>query len=876
MDSSIFKFILRYTLKDQILILLLTLISFPFVYATLEVPKRIVNDAIGGANPPQAIMGVELDQLDYLILLCFVFLGLVLLNGAIKYVLNVYRGVVGERTLRRLRYQLFERLLRFPSRRFENVSQGELIPIIIAETEPLGGFVGEAYALPAFQGGLLLTYLFFIFNQDLMLGAAAVALYPFQLYLIPKLQRSVNLLGKERVFAARKLGERIGDTISGMNEVHVNDTSHYEKAEISKRLGLIFGIRLQIYKKKFFIKFLNNFLAQVTPFFFYLIGGFFVLKGDLSLGALVAVLAAYKDLDAPWKELLRYYQSKEDARIKYEQIVEQFDLPEMLAPELQEGPVLTLELEQGCWEARRLSYEVGLGQRKLEQLNFTISLQAHTAIVGRGSSGIHETGLLLARLELPTAGNLFFAGADMRTLPESAIGEHIGYVGPDVHLFAGTIRDNLTYPLRRRYVPQGDDAHRERFIRMAKEAGNSCDDPDGSWVDLGRLGMQEEHELSDHLHSVIEQMDMFEELFQLGLNMRLSSPEPELEQRILAIRESVRLRLQEEDYSGLVEPFDWDKYNDNLTVHENMLFGSKADDLTIDEASRNPVALEFLREQGLLKDFLLIGRRLAEIMVELFSDVDEQSDLFERFSFIRSEDLPEYRELLKDTSSEEINADDAELCRKLLSLTYQLCPARHRLGLIDTGLKQRILQARKVFSQRYGKEEGQRPLDIEYFNNAAYNSGLTLLENMLFGRVVYGVVRGQEKIAALVHEELGRMGLERAIRETGLEYNVGTGGRRLSLAMRQKLAFARMLVRKPDVVIVNDATSNFDPSTEFRIMTNLKQVLADRGLVLISSRPRLAQFCEQVILLEHGHLVDQGSFADLEANSEPFQQLLSE
>jgi hypothetical protein len=45
----------------------------------------------------------------------------------------------------------------------------------------------------------------------------------------------------------------------------------------------------------------------------------------LTLGALVAVLAAYKDILAPWKELLTWYSTKEDVRIKYEQIVSQFE-----------------------------------------------------------------------------------------------------------------------------------------------------------------------------------------------------------------------------------------------------------------------------------------------------------------------------------------------------------------------------------------------------------------------------------------------------------------------------------------------------------------------------------------------------------------------
>ena len=85
--------------------------------------------------------------------------------------------------------------------------------------------------------------------------------------------------------------------IGGATEVRANDTMRFELADASSRLGTIYGIRVEIYKRKFFVKFLNNFLAQVTPFFFYAIGGYFVIQGQLTVGALVAVIAAYKE---PW------------------------------------------------------------------------------------------------------------------------------------------------------------------------------------------------------------------------------------------------------------------------------------------------------------------------------------------------------------------------------------------------------------------------------------------------------------------------------------------------------------------------------------------------------------------------------------------------
>ncbi len=165
-------------------------------------------------------------------------------------------------------------MLRFPLPYFRRISAGEIVQMINAEVEPLGGFIAAAFALPAFQGGTLMTILVFMFMQDPIMGLAAVILYPLQIYVIPKLQQQVNLLGKTRVRQVRRIAERISETVGGVRDIRANDRTQYERARFARELGVIFNVRFEIYKKKFFIKFLNNFLAQLGPFFFYSIGGF--------------------------------------------------------------------------------------------------------------------------------------------------------------------------------------------------------------------------------------------------------------------------------------------------------------------------------------------------------------------------------------------------------------------------------------------------------------------------------------------------------------------------------------------------------------------------------------------------------------------------
>ena len=317
MPQSFYGFILKHSKKDQIVLLLLALVSYPFLYYSYDQPKQIINHIKNvtvhraekgdiGTYPDATLLGLHLGPVHYLAWLCFVFLSLTLINSGFKYYINVYKGRLGERMLRRLRYELYSRILRFPLPHFKRVSSGEIIPMITSEVEPLGGFIGDAFVQPLFQGGLLIVPLVFILVQDPILGAAALAFYPLQIYVIPRIQKRVNQLAKRRVQTVRQLADRIGDTIAGVQDVHANDASLRERADFSHRLGTIYQIRYDIYRLKFLAKFLNNSIDKLTPFLFYSIGGYLAFQGRVDIGALVAVIAAQKDLAAPWKELLDY------------------------------------------------------------------------------------------------------------------------------------------------------------------------------------------------------------------------------------------------------------------------------------------------------------------------------------------------------------------------------------------------------------------------------------------------------------------------------------------------------------------------------------------------------------------------------------------
>jgi ABC-type multidrug transport system fused ATPase/permease subunit len=150
--------------------------------------------------------------------------------------------------------------------------------------------------------------------QDPVLGGAALMMLPIQLTVIPPLQRRINGLNRTRVREVRHLGSLLGER----QPTPEGSLRHLRLIFLSVRH--LQELRFSIFKKKFLMKSAINFLNNLVPFFFYLIGGYLVIEGEISFGALVAVLAAHKDFSAPLRELLMYYQVTEDVRVRYREM----------------------------------------------------------------------------------------------------------------------------------------------------------------------------------------------------------------------------------------------------------------------------------------------------------------------------------------------------------------------------------------------------------------------------------------------------------------------------------------------------------------------------------------------------------------------------
>lgn len=903
MEPNLFKYIWQHSRRDQMGILLLVLVSLPFYFASLNLPKQIVNQGIQGhgfESPTDTQLfgriflplgdwlfgedvllfeGIPLDQVETLLTLSFVFLGLVCVNGGFKFIINTAKGRLGERMLRRLRFSLADRLLRFRLSQLRRMKGPEVATMIKDEVEPLGGFIGDAFVTPAFLGGQAITAMVFIMSQSLWLGLVAGGIVLVQALLIPRLRVPILRLGKERQLTARQLAGRVGEVMDGAVDIHSNDGSNWERAELTSRLGRIFHIRFEIYQRKFFVKFLNNFLSQLTPFIFYAGGGLLAIRGSLDIGALVAVIAAYKDLPGPIRDLINWEQQRNDVQIKYEQVIEQFQPTDILEPGKQD-PDTEVSPLSGALVASGLGLVDETNVRHVDNVSLELPLDRHVALVGDGVSGKDHLTLILAGLFPPSSGKLKIGDRDVQDLPEALLGRRIGYVDASAYLFATSLRDNLLYGIRHRPLREveQDDKARERWktqLAESRRSGNSAFHLEADWTDYEAAGCTGPEDLLARLLEVLETVDLEEDVYRFGLNGSID-PEamPDVARRLLEARQALAGRLADQQRQDLVVRFDSGRYNVNASLAENLLFGTpKRPDFAPGALVDNPLVREALAGADLQELLGEKGVAIARTMVEIFADLPPGHPFFEQFSFIDADDLPEFRQLVARAEQRGVEQLPGEDRRRLEALPFRYIEARHRLGLVDEVFAERVVEARRRLAEAVRERD---PQAVEFYDAEAYNAAASILDNVLFGRLVYGQAGAEEAVGAAVRETLDSLGLRPAVCAVGLDFEVGVGGKRLSATQRQKASLARALLKRPDLLVVNQATAVMDGATRVRLVESVLGASKGRGVVWAIERAALAERFDQVLVMRHGRLVDQGGFAELKERSTDLQTLLAE
>ncbi|MBP9040268.1 MAG: thiol reductant ABC exporter subunit CydC [Anaerolineaceae bacterium] len=153
-------------------------------------------------------------------------------------------------------------------------------------------------------------------------------------------------------------------------------------------------------------------------------------------------------------------------------------------------------------------------------------------------------------------------------------------------------------------------------------------------------------------------------------------------------------------------------------------------------------------------------------------------------------------------------------------------------------------------------------------SQSPYLFSTSLRENLLLAKPA---ATDEELLQALDQAELGEW-VHRL--PDGLDTWLGERGMKMSAGERQRLAIARLILQDPPILLLDEPTANLDPVNETRILKNLFANFSKKSILLVTHRLTLLEHMDEILVLDHGEIIERGNYFDLMAREGRFKRMV--
>ncbi|WP_225758328.1 type I secretion system permease/ATPase [Leclercia sp. Marseille-Q4284] len=306
--------------------------------------------------------------------------------------------------------------------------------------------------------------------------------YPLALLVNWLIQRPLMSRVKKTYQLSNERQAMLVETLTGLDAIKINNAQSERQYQWEHLTGQLSKLELRVKSLSYVAVNFTAWLQQFSGVAIIVAGVYIIIGGNLSMGGLIACYLLHRRAMMPIGQLCSLITRYQRARMTKATIDRMMNLEQ----EVQDDEVpLKRETLSGAIELRDVTFVYpGNQYASLSNVSLTIQPGEKVGIIGRSGSGKSSLAKLLVGFYQPDSGNVLIDGIDARQIDVHDLRHNIGYAPQDIHLFSGTLRENLVYGAS--YV---DD---ETMLRVATLTGVhefARRHPSGYNMQVGERGM---------------------------------------------------------------------------------------------------------------------------------------------------------------------------------------------------------------------------------------------------------------------------------------------------------------------------------------------------------------------------------------------------
>ncbi|WCR26549.1 ABC transporter ATP-binding protein/permease [Paenibacillus thiaminolyticus] len=440
----------------------------PYLFRLFWIVFLALSGAVIGLLPPlvmQRIIDIAIPNKDVALLLtCAALLvGLPIASGMLGVLQSHLNTLVTQHIMSDLRQGLFRNLQRQSVGFFTAARSGEVIQRVTDDVAAIQNVVTNVAVSSLTQIVIICTTIGILFTLDWKLALMAIVILPLSMLPVRKVsgyrKRLRSETQKVRADMSAQLGEVFGVSGAMLSRIFGREAALQARFEEQNNKVKDLEVKLNLAGRWFFM-FVST-LGPLGTALIYMYGGYQVIYGPMTIGAIVAFAAYLSRLYQPFGTLLNLHVEVVTAMGVFHRIFEYMDME----PEVTDRPnAKTLGTVQGAVEFADVTFRYGSGGEVLRGISFHAEPGEVVALVGPSGAGKSTLINLIGRLYDATSGTVFIDGYDVRDVTLESLRAQVAYVTQESFMFHATVADNLRIAKERATQDELEEACRKAYI----------------------------------------------------------------------------------------------------------------------------------------------------------------------------------------------------------------------------------------------------------------------------------------------------------------------------------------------------------------------------------------------------------------------------